>query len=86
MKTTAQLFEGYALKKQNKPTSRRAYLIQAIADTLGVPFMNVFKEVWHLKGEAGCDVLQIILDDTLRSSDRIEWRALKCRELIQKSK
>lgn len=87
MKTTAQLFEGYkVIEKKGRPTSRRSDLIQLIANALQVPFRNVFNEVWHLKDEWGCDILQNILDDTLRASEKVEWRAIKCRELIDKSK
>lgn len=86
MKTTQELFNGYVVKRKGVPTSRRADLIQSIANALQVPFRNVFNECWHLKDEWGNDILQYILDETLRSGDRIEWRAIKCRELLDKSK
>lgn len=86
MKTAQDLFGNYTFKKVGQPTSRRADLIQQIANALQVPFRNVFNEVWHLRDEWGCDVLQMILDDTLRASEKVEWRAKKCRELIDKSK
>ena len=86
MQSTESPFQNYSFKKKGRPTSRRADLIQSIADALGVPFKNVFNEVWHLKDEWGNDALQFILDETLRTGEKVEWRALKCRELIDKSK
>lgn len=86
MKTTQELFSGYAIKRKGVPTSRRADLIQSIANALQVPFRNVFNEVWHLKDEWGNDILQYILDETLRTGDNVTYRGLMCRKLIDKSK
>lgn len=86
MKTTKDILHSYTVEREGKPTSERSYLIQQIADALRVPFKNVFNEVWHLRDKWGCNILRMILEETLRTGDKIEYRALKCRELIDKSK
>ena len=86
MKTISEHLKSYTEERKGKPTSRRSDLIQSIADSIGVPFKNVFNEVWHLHDDWGCDVLQMILDDVLRTGDNLNYRALKCRSLIDKSK
>lgn len=72
--------------KVRGPTSERSYWIQKLADSIGVPFQNIMKEVWHLKGEEGTQVLRMIWEDVMREGDNRDYRAKKLRELINKSK
>ncbi len=84
MKTGKDLFGVY--HTENKPRSRRALLIQDLSDLIGVPFKNVFNECWHLKEDWGNDILQGIYEDVKRTGDNTTYRALKLRELINKSR
>lgn len=76
----------FGMMKVKRPTSERADLIQSLADSIRVPYMNVHRECWHLRGEAGNYILRIILDDVLRTGDNLDFRALKLREMIDNSK
>ena len=81
-----QIGQLFQIKKVKQPTSRRALLIEDIAGLINVPFKNVFNECWHLREEWGCDILQSIYEDVKRVGDNQAYRALKLRELINRSK
>jgi hypothetical protein len=76
------LFES----KPKRIISERTHLIQSIADSVGVPFNNVFKEVFHLKSEWGNKILHNILEDVLMTGEDMNFRASKLRELVNKSR
>lgn len=82
------MFGGYQLpsKRKGQPTSERADLLQEISNVTGIEFSVLLRETFHLKDSWGCDILRMILNDTLIHSTEREWRRVKCAELIRKSK
>ena len=74
------------LNSPQKITSERQYLIQEIANSIGVPFINVLREVYHLTGDEGNKILRIILSDVLQTGDNVWFRGRQMRNMIEKSK
>lgn len=84
MKTGKELFMATMLKRVGG--GERGDLLRQLEQITGMPFDVLLKNTFHLKGEAGVRILEIIRDDTLRhTSDRL-YRRVKCAELINLSK
>ena len=69
-----------------KGGNRRTDLLQQICDATGIKFIDLLRNTYHLKAEEGCNILQMILDDTLMFSEHQGARRDKCALLLAKSK
>lgn len=84
MKSTQSLFKERKIKKVGG--GQRGFLLQQISDCTDIPFDMILKNTFHLKGETGIKILEIILHDTLAFSEFKGARRDKAADMIRLSK
>jgi hypothetical protein len=75
--------------KKKGPKSKRALVIQDMADLVQMPFPTVMRKTFHIPGgEVGTKLLKSIYEEAMMEDDKDggKWRRIKLWQLIKKTK